>query len=258
MGGSRHVTATVSVDEAGSIAVLSFGSGQRLNALGQGDWEELQRAVHGLASFPSLRAVVVRGRGGVFCAGSDIREWDGTSDAAVGRTFDVLEAALQALEDLPVPTLAVVEGVAAGGGCQLALACDLQLLTPTARIGMPVARLGLLVPATFATRLALRVGPSRAKDLLYTGRMLTAREAWDMGLVTTLAPDDDADAALAALLTPWNGVSAASLRASKAAVDEGLHLLTEAGRRAPKGPAVDPGEFRSRVTRFLHRHRDTP
>jgi len=112
--------ATVSVDEAESIATISFGSGGRLNALGERDWEDLRCAVHGLASDPTLRAVVVRGRGGVFCAGSDIREWDGTSGADVGRTFDVLEAALQALEDLPVPTLAVVEGVAAGGGCQLA------------------------------------------------------------------------------------------------------------------------------------------
>ncbi|WP_307427328.1 enoyl-CoA hydratase/isomerase family protein [Pseudarthrobacter defluvii] len=240
------------------MATVSFGGGERLNALGLNDWQELRHAIHGLAADPSLRAVVVRGRGGVFCSGFDVREWDGAADEEVNRTFDVIEAALQALEDLPVPTLAVVEGVAAGAGCQLALACDLQLLTPSARIGMPVARLGLLVPATFATRLALRVGPSRSKDLLYAGRMLTARQAWDMGLVTTLAPDDNADAALAAVLDPWKEVSAASLRASKAAVDEGLRQLTEAGRWATRGPAVDPHEFRVRVTGFLHRHRGTP
>lgn len=242
-------------DESGSVATLSIGSGERLNALGLKDWQELRLAVHRLAAVPSLRAVVVRGRGGVFCSGFDVREWEGAPDSEVNQTFGIIEAALQALEDLPVPTVAVVEGVAAGAGCQLALACDLQLLTASARIGMPVARLGLLVPATFATRLALRVGPSRSKDLLYAGRMLTARQAWDKGLVTTLAPDDNADAALAAVLDPWKGASAASLRASKAAVDEGLRLLTETGRRAPQGPAVDPHEFRSRVAGFLHRRR---
>lgn len=246
--------AAVGVEESGDVATLSFGSGQRLNALGLADWEELQHAVHRLAGIRSLRAVVVRGRGGVFCSGSDIREWEGMAGSEVSRTFEVIETALQALEDLPVPTLAVVEGVAAGAGCQLALACDLQLLTPSARIGMPVARLGLLVPATFATRMALRIGPSRSKDLLYGGRMLAAREAWEMGLVTTLAPDDAADAALDAILHVWNGVSAASLRASKAAVNDGLRLLTEAVRRAPPGPAADPGEFRARVKGFLHRH----
>ena len=89
----------------------------------------------------------------------------------------LLEKALQAIEDLPVPTVAVVEGVATGAGCQLALACDLQLMNGSARIGMPIARLGLLVPATFANRMSLRIGPSRTKDLLYGGRLLTAEQA---------------------------------------------------------------------------------
>ncbi|GGH91774.1 enoyl-CoA hydratase/isomerase family protein [Arthrobacter liuii] len=250
---------TVGVEEAGSVATLSFGTGERLNALGHADWQELGRAVNRLAALPSLRAVVVRGRGNVFCSGSDLREWEDVTDTAeISRTFEVIEAALQALEDVPVPTVAVVEGVAAGAGCQLALACDLQLLTPSSRIGMPVARLGLLVPATFATRMALRIGPSRSKDLLFGGRMLSAGQAWEMGLVTTLAADDDADAALDAILDTWKGVSASSLRASKAAVDDGLRLLTEAGRRAPRGPAADPVEFQSRVQRFLHRHRSRP
>jgi len=247
--------ASVRVEEAGAVATLSFGSGQRLNALGYAEWQELGHAVNGLAASPSLRAVVVRGRGGVFCSGFDVREWDGRTDTEVSRTFDVIESALQALEDLPVPTVAIVEGVAAGGGCQLALACDLQLLTPSARIGMPVARLGLLVPATFANRMALRIGPSRTKDLLFGGRMLTAHQAWSMGLVTTLAPDEDADALLEAILDNWRGVSAASLRASKAAVNEGLGLVTDAGRRATPGPAVDPVEFQGRVKGFLARQR---
>ncbi|HEY1156169.1 MAG TPA: enoyl-CoA hydratase/isomerase family protein [Arthrobacter sp.] len=245
------MAATIGVEEVESVATLSFGSGQRLNALGRAEWQELGNAVHRLAAMPSLRAVVVRGRGGMFCAGFDVREWEGRTDAEISRTFDVIEAALQALEDLPVPTVAVVEGVAAGGGCQLALACDLQLLTPSARIGMPVARLGLLVPATFANRMALRIGPSRTKDLLYGGRMLTADQAWSTGLVTTVAPDEDADAALEAILDNWKEVSAASLRASKAAVNAGLGLVTDAGRRAAPGPAVDPTEFQGRVKGFL-------
>lgn len=249
---------TVGVEEAGAVATLTFGGGQRLNALGHADWVELGHAVHRLAAVPSLRAVVVRGRGGVFCSGSDVREWEGSPDTDIGRTFEVIEAALQALEDLPVPTLAVVEGVAAGAGCQLALACDLQLLTHSARIGMPVARLGLLVPAAFANRMTLRIGPSRTKDLLFGGRMLTADQAWDMGLVTTIAPDDDAGPALTAILDAWEGVSAASLRASKAAVNQGLRLLTEAGRVAPPGPATDSLEFGSRVRNFLERHRSMP
>ena len=254
----RGRVATIRVEEAGSLGTLSFGTGERFNALGRADWLELERSVQSLAASPSLRGVVVRGRGGMFCSGSDVREFEGATGSEISRTFEVIEAALQALEDLPVPTVAVVEGVAAGAGCQLALACDLQLVTASARIGMPVASLGLLVPATFANRMSVRIGPSRTKDLLFGGRLLTAPQAWDMGLISTVAPDDGVDAALAGILNGWQGVSGASLRASKAAVNEGLRTFMEAGRRVPPGPGADPVEFQERVQAFLHRHRSGP
>lgn len=244
---------TLALDSTGSVATLSIGSGQRFNALGRQDWRELHRAAVSVAGLDSLRAVVIRGRGGVFCSGSDLREWDGASADSVTESFAELEAALQAIEDLPVPTVAVVEAVATGAGCQLALACDLQLMDRSARIGMPIARLGILAGASFANRLSLRIGPSRSKDLLYGGRLLTAEQAGEMGLITTVV--DDADAALDALLAGWDPLSAASLRASKAAVDLGLRPVTEPARQAPAGPASDPQEFAWRVDSFLNRKR---
>lgn len=250
----RHQTTTVAVDVAGTLATISFGTGQRFNALGHGDWQELERITHQLSGGNTIRAVVLRGRGGVFCSGSDLREWDGAAGADVSRTFEVIERALQALEDLALPTIAVVEGIATGAGCQLALACDLQLVEPSARIGMPIARLGLLIPPTFANRLSMRIGPSRTKDLLYGGRLLTAQEAGGMGLISTVVPDDGVEAALETLLRGWDGLSAASLRASKEAVNQGLSPLTVAGRKVPQGAAADPTEFPGRVERFLRRH----
>ena len=252
---SRHDLDAVAVEVADAVATISFGSGQRFNALGSPDWQALQRAVASLAGRGPLRAVVLRGRGGVFCSGSDLREWDGASGPEVSHSFELMEAALQAIEDLPVPTVAAVEGYATGAGCQLALACDLQLTNASARIGMPIGRLGLLVPATFANRISLRIGPSRTKDLLFSGRLLSAQEAAAIGLVSSVLADDDVDAALAGLLAGWAGLSAASLRASKAAVDQGLRPVIQAGRDVPRGPAADPQEFAARVDRFLHRHR---
>ena len=244
----------VSIDDSGSVATLTIGTGQRFNALGQHEWEALERAAASLADHETLGAVVIRGRGGVFCSGSDLREWEDASADAVSASFAAMEAALQAIEDLPVPTVAVVEGFATGAGCQLALACDLQLMNHSAKIGMPIARLGLLVPATFANRMSLRIGPARTKDLLYGGRLLTAQQAHDIGLITTVVADDEPDAALEELLTRWDSLSAASLRASKAAVDLGLHLVTHHARDVPQGPASDPDEFAWRVNSFLHRH----
>lgn len=239
----------------GHVATVAFGTGERLNALGMEEWEELGLAARELGAADSVRAVVVRGRGGVFCAGFDLREWAGADAEEITGRFWEIEQALRAFEDLPMPTVAVVEGVAAGGGCQLALACDLQLMAASARIGMPTSRLGILVPPSFATRLALRIGPSRTKDLLYGGRMLSASEAHDVGLVTTLVADPELDSALAILLDTWTGLSQGSLRAAKAAVDSGLKPLIDPVRAEPPGPAADAEEFPRRIDEFL---RDRP
>lgn len=243
------------VDDDGSVAVVTFGTGERLNALGTQQWDELGRAAASLAARSTLRAVVFRGRGGVFCAGSDLREWDGASAAEVDRSFWRLEDTLRAIEDLPMPTIAVVEGVAAGGGCQLALACDLQLTASTAHLGMPISRLGILVPPGFATRMSLRIGPSRTKELLYGGRMLPAEEALRVGLVTSVVQEDAVDAELEALLAGWSRLSPASLRAAKSAVDRGLDPLVAPVRREPRRPAADPQEFPGRLAAFLRRRR---
>jgi enoyl-CoA hydratase len=245
----------VSAEIREHVATIEFGGGERHNALGTQDWDELGRAARKLANANSVRAVVVRGRGGVFCAGSDLREWEHASADQMTQSLGVMEQALQAIEDLPMPTVAVLEGIAAGGGCQLALACDLQLAAASARIGMPVSRLGILVPPSFAMRLSVRIGPGRTKDLLYSGHLLPAEEAHDVGLITRAVPDGELDAALAQLLDTWADLDQPSLRAAKAAVDQGLRPLVERVRGEPPGPAVDPQQFPQRIAAFLHRDR---
>ena len=242
----------VTLTENGTVATVCIGSGERFNALGIDGWRELEAAARSLAERPELRAVVVRGHGAVFCAGNDLREWETASAEEVSRSFAAIEGALQAVENLPMPTVAVVEGVATGGGCQLALSCDLQLVSSTASLGMPIARLGILAPASFANRLSLRVGPSRAKALLFDSHLLTALRAERIGLVTTVVPESNVDAELATLLASWGTVSAASLRAAKAAVNLGLQPVAQPARQAPMGLASDPQEFSQRVSSFLH------
>lgn len=238
----------------GGVAALTVGTGERFNALSSPQWKSLTESARSLAADPSIRAVVIRGSGDTFCSGSDLREWQDTTGADVSDAFSIIEAALQAIEAIPVPTVALIQGVATGAGCQLALACDLQVLESAARIGMPIARLGMLIPPTFANRMSLRVGPSRAKDLLYGGRLLTASEALAMGLVTTAVPDGGGPEEVARLTEHWGGMSQASLRASKAAVNSGLAPLDDPARDLPQGPGADPQEFFRRVNQFL-RHK---
>ncbi|MET3811263.1 enoyl-CoA hydratase/isomerase family protein [Arthrobacter sp. UYEF3] len=238
----------------GRVAVLEVGSGERFNALSSLQWRALEISARDLAADPSVRAVIIRGNGDTFCSGSDLREWQDATGADVSDAFAAIEGALQAVEAIPAPTVALVQGIAAGAGCQLALACDLQVLDASAQIGMPIARLGMLIPPTFANRLSLRIGPSRSKDLLYGGRLLTATEALTIGLVSTVVPAGGAPGEVAELTGRWSAMSQASLRASKAAVNQGLAPLDDPARELPQGPAADPQEFFRRVNQFL-RHK---
>jgi enoyl-CoA hydratase/carnithine racemase len=220
--------------------------------MGSADWRRLQTAASTLSR--TVHAVVVRGYGDMFCAGSDMREWQDASGAQVDASFAQMEAALQAVEAIPVPTVAVVQGAATGAGCQLALACDVQLVARSARVGMPVAQLGILLSAAFATRLSVRVGPARAKELLFSGRLLAAPEAAAIGLVSRAIDDEDLEPELNALLKTWGAQPTSALRAAKAAVNAGVAPAIEAARRAQHKPSSDPEELPHRVHTFLHRN----
>lgn len=247
--------AAVTVEESAAVAVVRVGNGARRNALTTDGWNTLHEAAVRLGARRDLLAVVVRGRGHTFCAGSDLREWDGAEGATVDASFAAMEAALQAVEALPVPTLAVVEGAATGAGCQLALACDLQLLARTALIGMPVARLGILLSPAFATRLTVRVGPTLTKDLLYSGRLLGADEAVATGLVGRVVDDAHLEDEADALLALWRTQPRSALHAAKAAVDTGLAPVTIPAQQAPIAPGSDRLEMPRAVARFLHANR---
>jgi enoyl-CoA hydratase len=242
----------VRVTTCGTVAEVTIGDGSRHNALGSHAWAALEHAFHDLAGDAEMRAVVLTGGGPSFCAGFDIREWEGATPGEVDTAFAQMEAACAAIEDLPIPVVAKVRGVAAGAGCQLALACDLRVAGRHARLGMPIARLGILASPAFAARLSLPAGPGAARDLLYTGRLMGAAEAAQFGLVTRCVPDARLDKATAALVESIVSQPPAAISAAKRAVATALRPTIEAARQAVGGPAVDYGNFRRGVDAFLH------
>ena len=242
----------VSVSRNGSVASVTIGRGTRHNVLGCRDWVALEEAFGELETEGRLRAVVLAGRGTSFSAGFDMREWEGAEPADVDSAFALMEAACAAIEKLPVPVVATVRGVAAGAGCQLALACDLRVFGGRARIGMPIARLGILASPSFAARLSLLAGPGAARDLLYTGRLIGAAEAARLGLVTRCVAESRLDAATRELVESIVAHPPAAIRAAKRAVGAGLGPAIDAARLAAAGPAVDYGDFREGVAAFLH------
>lgn len=239
--------AGVRVEQDGAVAEITVGSGNRRNALTTESWRQLARCLDDIAEPGAVRAVVLRGAGDTFCAGSDLTEWRGADPAAVEESFAAMEAAFRAVERCPVPVVAEIRGVAAGAGCQLALACDLRVLADSARIGMPIARLGILASPAFAGRLVNLAGPALARELLYTGRLLRAADAVAVGLANTHVPAAELGDRVRRLVAEIVRQPAAAIVAAKRAVRHAGGALPA----ARPGPAVSFVDFQCGVSRFL-------
>lgn len=187
----------------GAIAHLAIDRPEKRNAFNQAMWEALPGLVNQAVADPAVRLVILQSASdGVFCAGADIGEllankddaaWRAANQAAINRAQHVLARA-------PKPTLAFVDGDCVGGGCGLALACDIRLATPRARFGITPARLGLVYPLHDTKLLVDLVGPGQAKRMLFSGALLGADEALRIGLIDVIAdgPNDLADSIAAA------------------------------------------------------------
>jgi len=171
----------------GRVGVATIDRPERRNALDAEHCDDLRAA---LAGHPDLRAVVVTGAGTAFCAGADLgtRFADGGGRGA--DTFrPAFELLLDAVVDHPAPVIAAVHGPAIGAGMQLAVACDLRVAGPRARLSIPGGNLGILLSPKNITRLAVLVGQGAARDFLLTGRTVHVAEATTMGLVQRTADD---------------------------------------------------------------------
>ncbi|WP_207791992.1 enoyl-CoA hydratase-related protein [Siccirubricoccus phaeus] len=182
---------------AAGIVTVTLARPQKRNAVSLAMWRELGRLYHALGEDPAVRVVILTGAGGHFSAGADISEFGTVRStpediAAYEETGD---AATAAIRDCPKPTIAAVAGFGVGGGCGLALACDLRVGDATTRMGIPAAKRGV-VYGTLDTGLLLRaVGLSAAKLILYSARLVEAAEARRLGLLDVLAEGEALPAA---------------------------------------------------------------
>lgn len=242
----------VSLEVAGPVASICLGSGERRNVLAPSDWDELSRIADRVATRDDVSVVVLRGGGQTFSAGSDLRLWQDEESRTVDDDFARMETALQSIEQIPVPTIAVVEGVAAGAGCELALACDLRIFAQTARIGLPILQLGVLVSPHFALRMTALIGVSRTRELLYSGRLITAAEADRLGMANTVVPQSGIEAELASWVGDISRQPRSGLVAAKTASTVALAEL-RAQHDAPGWAFSDPQQLSDRIAAFFRR-----
>jgi enoyl-CoA hydratase/carnithine racemase len=200
-----------------------------MNALNAQVQEEIAAAAGQVTADPDIRAAVIFGGEKVFAAGADIKEMAEASYGQIAADTRRLQDSFTAVARIGKPVVAAITGYALGGGLELALCADFRVMGESARLGQPEILLGVIPGAGGTQRLPRLVGPARAKDIVYTGRFVGAKEALAIGLVDKVVPDAEVYQAALALVARYAAGPAIALRAAKQAIDEGLEVDLDTG-----------------------------
>ncbi|MFG2478496.1 enoyl-CoA hydratase/isomerase family protein [Streptomyces fagopyri] len=219
---------TVHLEVAEGVGTLRLDR-PPMNALDVATQDRLKELAEEVTRRTDVRAVVIHGGEKVFAAGADIKEMQAMDHAAMIVRSRALQDSFSAVARIPKPVVAAVTGYALGGGCELALCADFRIAADNAKFGQPEILLGLIPGAGGTQRLSRLIGPSKAKDLIFTGRMVKADEALSLGLVDRIVPAaevyDEAHTWAAKLAQG----PAIALRAAKESIDTGLETDLETG-----------------------------
>ena len=230
--GEGSPSVLLAVDGQSHIASLTLNRPESLNAISRQLAAELLAACDALSGREDVRAVIVTGAGErAFCAGADLKERRMLAPDERAAHTTAIEAAAEALAALPMPTIAAVRGFALAGGAELAIACDLRVAAEDATFGFPEVKIGIFPGAGGALRLPRIVGSGAARDLLFTGRRITAEDAFRLGLVDRLAPAESVVEAAVDLAASIAANAPLAVRAVKRALEESQgRQLAEARR----------------------------
>jgi enoyl-CoA hydratase/carnithine racemase len=211
------------VELEGGVATLRLDR-PPVNALNLAMQEEILAAARWLARSAGTRAVVIYGGPRMFAAGADIKEMAAMSYQDMADASHLLQESFNAVAALPMPVVAAVTGFALGGGCELALCADLRVVGERAKLGQPEVLLGVIPGLGGSQRLPRLIGPSRAKDMILTGRHVAAEEALAFGLADRVVADDTVYDEALALAGQFAAGAPLALAAAKRAVNQGLEV----------------------------------
>lgn len=238
------------------LAFLTFNRPGARNAMTWAMYDALVDACDQVDRHDAVRVLVLRGAGGhAFAAGTDISQFQRFHAEQDGVAYEQhISDVLDRLERVAKPTIASIQGVAAGAGCAIAVTCDLRVATPDSTFGIPIARtLGNCVTGAAFSRLVDLIGPGRAKDMLFTGRLVSAAEAQAMGLVSRVVPADAIDQTVRTLAIEIAANAPLTIRATK----EMTRRLMAQRRLAPSDArdliemCYGSDDFREGVAAFL-------
>jgi 2-(1,2-epoxy-1,2-dihydrophenyl)acetyl-CoA isomerase len=251
-------TRTVLTACADGVATVTLNRPEARNALSMAMRQDLEAALIALDGDTGVRVVVLRGAGEHFCAGGDVKLMrDNPMTAAEGQArVEAINRVILALARFRAPTIAMVDGAAAGAGCNLALACDLVVASDRARFGEVFARIGLIPDAGGTYFLPRRVGLARAKELVFTADIIDAREAERIGLVNRVVPAADLEGATYALARRIAGGPPRVLAAAKTLLDRAPGLDLESAlhwEALTQGAMIEAADHREGLLAFFEK-----
>ena len=224
--------ASLLLEKDGALATITFNNPKALNALTVATFHGLEELLNKLEVDTDVRVLILTGAGDkAFIAGGDIGHL-GTLDAAGAREFALLaQRVIDRIEAFPKPVIAAINGYALGGGCELAMGCDIRIAADSARFGQPEVKLGIIPGFAGTQPLARLVGKGRAKELVFTGEMIDAEEACRIGLVNHVVAKDRLLEETRALALKMCDKSASAIKFSKDAIDNGMEMDFARGSR---------------------------
>jgi enoyl-CoA hydratase len=213
------------LEKQDAVALVTFNNPKALNALTVETFEALSSLLDELAADPAVRVIILTGAGEkAFIAGGDIYHL-ASLDVEGAREFALqAQQVLDKIEMFPKPVIAAINGYALGGGCELAMACDLRIAAAGARFGQPEVKLGIIPGFAGTQRLARLVGKGKAKELVFTGEMIDAEEAQRIGLVNQVVPTDSLLDEARKLAGKMSDKSASAIKLAKEAIGHGLEM----------------------------------
>jgi len=224
-------------DRQKGIARITINRPEVRNALNQATRAELREAAGDLKKDKDVRVVIITGAGDkAFVAGADITEFKEATPIAMEERASTLGQQLyNDIENLPMPTIAMINGFCLGGGNELAMACDIRIASMNARFGQPEINLGFIPGGGATQRLPRLIGWGKAKELIYTGRLVDAAEAERIGLVDKVVPQDKLEETVNQLAETIAGKSPLIIRIAKKAINTGMYTDLAAGLSCEKG-----------------------
>lgn len=221
----------VTVERRGALAIWTLSRPERMNALSRSAVRELGRLAREAAGDRTLRAVILTGAGDrAFCAGADLKERRSMDEEDVRDFLPLYRASFGAIDRLPMPVIAAINGVAFGGGLELALACDFRVMAADTKIGLTETSLGIIPGAGGTQRITRIVGEAKAKELIVFARRLDAETALSLGIVTRVTePGQSALDCALALAAPLETAAPIAIAAALEAIDGASELPLEAG-----------------------------